>query len=578
MKKYNENDEVVRGNLGRFYSLVDMPGGYTFDHVETLNENNRLFNGQFKKGHYDSSGNRKFFTQVIRPAIEVARKFVDVDTKDVNTYPDFEGQELKVWMMQRKLRFWLKENKFGTTMNDVVDEYPKGHVVIKKSKSGWKKVSIENLRMVPSVQFLEDSPFVYEFLRMGRGEIEAMNWDGAPELLKDGDDEFILYECYEKEGMKWRRRIISDPQKIKEKVNEFGVETLMADEEYEPSILLDERMVKDLPYRELKWEDVPGRWLGLGFIELLRDNQIAFNETDNLERKGLALKALQLWQTRDDALGGTNALSNLENGTILKTDSEVNIVQKDNSDLSAFNSTRANLRENIEKNTFSSDITTGANLPSRTPGVVANLQGQMAASFFDKKRENLGLFFTYLILDDIIPDFKNGTRAAHTHTILASDKDAEQFDKLVADMYVEEESLKRTMASGYYPSDDVREDLRQRIIKKRGKGHRFANVPEGFYDNAKYWLTVDITGEAIDTGAKQNMIQTAMQIISTNPNTLKDKATRQMFFWMLSLGGISPYEMGIDVEDFNNINPQVAGSLSAGNGQASSMPTSQTMQ
>ena len=90
-----------------------MPGGYSHNIPETLKLIDLYYNSQFKTGKYDDLGFRKFFFNVVKPACDIATKFVDLDTKDIILTPESDQSEFKVWFLQKKLKQYLKNENFG---------------------------------------------------------------------------------------------------------------------------------------------------------------------------------------------------------------------------------------------------------------------------------------------------------------------------------------------------------------------------------------------------------------------------------------------------------------------------------
>ncbi len=561
------DDSSQRNNFQSFYRPVEMPGGYTFNHADNLRMIDLYYNSKFKTGQFDKKGFRKFFYNIVKPASDIATKFVDLDTKDIILIPEAPGHELKVWMMQRKLKQWLKDEDFGCLLNEIAEDYPKyGTVVVKMTKDGVQKVNLQNLRMDPSAKCFDES-FVYELMPMTKGDIEGMKaWDQTKiqELFGRGDDQiFFLYDCYDPSGGEWKHVVKADLFSKKKRGGGINRSTESeintGNESFFGSLTLFEETLgeEELPYRELHWEKLPGRWMGRGFVEYLEDNQIALNETTNIERKGIHFKGLQLWQTRDESIGGSNVLSDAENGDILRVESEITPIAKDNADLAAFNNSNSSWLTNVERKTFTTDITTGSNLPSRTPLGVANLQATLATSYFDLKRENFGLFLKDLILEDIIPSFKNESFKEHVLTFTSSDDELDKLDATITDIQVNDAVVKYALKHGYYPSKIMRDDLASRLTSEIKKNkYRYVKVPEGFYADAKYILDVNITNEAIDNGTKSQVLQLALQIIGTNPGILQMPAAKAILFSLLSLGGVSPVEIGLLNDQANQGNAQ----------------------
>jgi hypothetical protein len=563
-------DTNIRYNISSFYDPVEMPGGWYHNHVENLKEIDLSYNSKFKNGQYDSRGFRKFFFNITKPACDVATKFVDLDTKDVILIPTRVGDEMKVWLMQRKLKQWLKETGFAHLLNEVAGLYPRyGHVVVKKHNRKWSSVLLHNLRFNPGGESILKGNFIYEVHLWTRGEIEEMNFrnqDAVRELLARPGEEFYVYECYDRQGTKWKRTIRADLFcTIQDgKIHRTTEAQLNREkDDYIPPLVLDETEVKKLPYRELIWEKMPGRAMGYGYVEYLRDNQVATNEAENLERKGLALKALQLFQTRDDIVGGSNVLSESENGDILTIESEVTPIAKENSDLAAFNATRARWDSNTERKTFTSDFSHGGDLPSRTPLGVANLQAGMTTSYFELKRENYGLFVKDLLIEDTIPDFKEETAKHHILTFLGSDEELEKLDKTILEIKVGEAIIDHANKTGFFPSKLMVQDARERILSQIKKNkNRYLKISDNFYDDAQFMLDILVTGEQMDVGVQSQVIQLALQTVGTNPAILQNKTSRTIFFKLLSMGGVSPVELNMLNEEVDQTPLPQAGSMS----------------
>ena len=539
-------------NIASFYESIILPGGYSFSWPKTLKKIDLYYNSKFETGETDGQGFRKYFFNVVKPACDIATKFIDLDTKDINLVSVRPDDDLRVWLMQRDLKQWFRDTNFGSLLNEISHNYPKyGLTVLKKVDGELKFLNIQNLRFDVTHESLLRSPYVYELHRVTAKEIEQEGWS-TKEIPKDV--KFInVFEMYEYlDGKKWARTVLADPFKRRkpggegfERVTEAQVS---AEDDFVPAIKLEEDE-KALPYRDLYWEKIPGRLPGQGFVEYLFENQVSENEAENLERKGLYWKALQLYQTRDETVG-RNVFTSHENGDILKVNSEITPLVKDNSDLAAFNNTRSRWQRNSEQKTFSFDISRGEQLPSRTPLGVAQLSAGMVASYFDLKRENYGLFLKKVLTEDIIPEFENKSKKTHILTFMGSDSEIEKLDRAIAEVKVNKEAIKHAKKTGFMPSTLELDVIKSRIeLELKDKKNRYLDIPDGFYKEVKYLVDVIVTGEEIDTGARTQTLTVALQIIGSNPAILQDKTTRTVFFKLLELAGIPPLEISALVEE-----------------------------
>ena len=71
-------DNKQRDNISSYYDPVTMPGGWRFKHAETLKIINLYYQSQYQTGNTDEQGMRKFFFKIVRPACDIASKFIDL--------------------------------------------------------------------------------------------------------------------------------------------------------------------------------------------------------------------------------------------------------------------------------------------------------------------------------------------------------------------------------------------------------------------------------------------------------------------------------------------------------------------
>ncbi len=574
-------DPALRKLIASYYEDTEMPGGWTFNQPERIKSNVRMYNSKFKTGQYDHQGFRKFFYNIVKPCCDIATKFIDLDTRDILLTPEHSNDELRVFLMQRRLKHWLKDTSFGVLLNEITTDLPaNGHVVIKKSKEGWNIVPLENLRNNPAAKGLVTGSFA-EVYSMCLDEMKSLNWDTSELEVRGEEDEYIVYDFHVKQGKGWNRTVKADlfsrksdtgsiNRSVESQINQKG-------QDFYGAVTLHEETLKNHTYREIKWENVSGRALGRGYVEYLEDNQIARNETENLERKSMAIHSTPLWQTRDEELEGKNTIVNYQPGHILKVASEITPIATEARNLPQFTETRSNWDQNTERKTFTSDITTGASLPSRTPLGVANQQASMASSYFERKREEIGLFLKELLLEDIIPSFVSDTTKEHVMIFSCADDESNYLDEAITEALVGEKVQQYADKSGWYPSKEEKQYIRTQVMDKlKGKKNRYLKIPDSFWRQAKYMVDINITGESTDVGVKSQVLQLALQILGTNPAVTQDPSQRQIFFKFLSLGGINPTELGLTSQPSQpQVQPQVAGSLAKPSPMSGPMQTTQ---
>lgn len=546
----------TRNNIALFHKPIKMAGGYEWSHVDTLKFIDLYYNSEFSDGKTGKNGYRNFFFNVVKPPCDIATKFIDLDTKDIILTSETYGDEHRLWLMQRDLRCWLKENRFGQLLNEIAMRYPKyGSVVVKRTKQGeWKPVNIQNLRLDPSTNSLEESMFVYEIQLMSVRDIRKMKWNKQEidKLVKSSPNtkQFTVYECYDyqAEGKKWARSFKADFCKAKDKNGTIEIPESQLDQQYEylPAITLFEDEMDELPYRELHWERVPGRWLGLGFVEYLIDNQIRANEMANQKAQGMRFSSLHLFETQDETIG-RNVLD-LDNGQIIQG-SGLTPIALEERNFAAFGQEEERWAQNTERKTFSFDIARGGNLPSQTPLGVAELSAGMVSSYFEMKKENFGLFIKDIMLFDVIPAFKKDKSKEHILKFMASDKEVEKLRKTLTNSMMRKAYWDYAIRTGTVPSKLAWELEKVKLEGAMQKRKDLAfEIPDAFYDGLECSLDVQVTGEQMDVGARMQTYQNALQLIVTNPAILQDPSARALFTKMLELAGVSI----VDIEAMEN--------------------------
>lgn len=545
-------DNTLRDKLREFYDSHEMPGGFYFDHLETLRRINLYSNREFRSGRFDEQGFRKYFKSVSRVPVDVARKFIDIDTKNISVLPERAGNEFDAFIAREDLERWMEDKDLDKLQNQIRDELPRtGHAVIKKhgKDNNWDIVHIENLRMDTAAPTLKEGGWVIEQHVKPVGAIEDMaekwDWKNTEKLKRRfaGQDKFIFFECYHKKEGDWYRTIKSDIWRVEDE----SLEASINDETtYMPSITVREEEKVEFPYREIKFKDVRGRWLGEGFIEMLFDAQIAVNEAENLERKGLYFTSLHLFWSSDDEVSGQNVLENMTNGDILQADDFQPVVNEERN-LPAYRNTQQSWQNHVTRNTFTQDVATGANLPSRTRIGVAEQQMQAVASYFEElKRERFGGFIANWIERDVMPQFSDDQSERHRMMFAGNSDMIQRLDEFIVDAKVTIEINRVAKETGFFPSQQRQEEIRQSVRDQLDRQeHRYLEIPENFYDDIEYKIDIDVVGESVDKQAQQATVQQGLQVLNNNPQVVENESTRKFFFKLMELGGISPTEMGL---------------------------------
>lgn len=536
------------------HERITIVPGYTFSQRETLNQIELYHNSRFMTGDLDDDGWKKPFFNIVRKPCMVASKEIDLDTKDILIRAE-NGDYVTAELMAGELKQWLKDQNFGKDLNEYADNAPKyGSVVVKKVKNRLYCVDVKKLVLSnQSADSLDQTdiiePHLYTINELKLAATEN-GWDA--EKVKT----FIAYlESKGKflAGIDERYGYLPESDVIQGGSADklvYAVAIVAGADELEKSAdgktetemgqVLHVAAIDTHPYREWHFMKVPGRWLGLGFVELLFDAQIRANEVAYYKAKGLIYTSLHLFQTDDDTIT-KNMLNDVKNGDVIRTQQGRSItpVIVDERNLAHYGSEEQRWDSNVADLTFTPEIITGEGLPSGTPARSAIITDQNVKKFFDRKREDFGIWVRELIRKDILPLFKQEKNQKHVFSFTGVGPERDRLEELVVNTRLVaafEDFLKRT---GRVPAlaewQRFEGTERQRIARSRSLDIKMA---EGLYEHLDERLDVVITKENEDTDAKIAGRQLVLQALAANPDIAVNPITRPIFMELANLLGV----------------------------------------
>lgn len=543
VKNYKETslktNPTFANTMESVYDLVDM---YTVS--------------KFRDSGRDSLGYKKVFYNIVNLPVDVASKMLDLDTSQIYLTAEEGTSYWPSWLMGKELKFWMKDRYFGRNLNEYALKWPKyGDLWVKKVGDDVKWVPPQNMIYQVNAVDYKTTP-LYERHEYAPDELRVegalRGWENVEDAIaKTKDEVIVVYECsFPKgylEGEKNNYFVIPDGCKF----------TLAADK-------------RDLQYKKLKWEDLPGRLAGRGRVEQLFEDQIYLNRIANYKSEGYHWSSKKLYQTRDTGID-KNLMTQTDNGEILIVNDEIKPIVNEERNLQAYTSDEQRWEENAMNRSFSRDSMSGGRSPAGTPLGSTIIQTQMASGFYKQKKEELGDFIKEILWDWILPSFKNQKRKEHSILMqtLFSDEDegSEKFFNLKLN-----ERMNQLRRNSRYLSPDqwaIRRSIQVELLKNSD-----ISVPQSHYDNLKYKMNIIITGEQINAESKQATLNVIFQVLGSNPQVLQDKKARKVFNKMLDLAGISPK----DVFDDEMLGiKQVAGNFRASQGGSIASPAAPAM-
>lgn len=489
-------------------------GGFDYSQWETIQNIEFVDNSKFINGEKDKEGQTKFYLNTASFRKEVASKNIDIDVKNFNFVPE-EGQpEYGAIIARKKFKRWAKDNGLSDKINDTVDRFPKyGTIVAKKVGKEIEIVPLAKLRNQQDATSLEDASYVIEeHTDLNIHELmEYKGWDLSDLKLK-WNDKTTVYERYGfVPASFYKSKGYKSDKEDDEAVYCLSVVTLEKSKDGKTGGALLFMEETECPYIERHYARQDGRWLGIGEIEKQIDNQAARNMVFNLRKKGLAWASKNVFGSSDDTL--VNNLSmQVRDGDVLKLSNPNAMWRIDTANRAGadYNAVDTLLEENSNQRSFTFEVATGESMASGTPFRLGALLGNSVNSYYDKKRETLGLFWKSVVVEIMIPSWVRETEEEFIEGVLDTEEGFEELReakkaRLFTDMFIEsvimgkefdpeqakliiEEGLARTVRDNYKMTKDE--------IK-----------------NLKYRIDLDITGESIDMPKKIETLSNMSQFL-----------------------------------------------------------------
>jgi len=531
---------------------------FTSNQGELLRLIDMYYLSQYRDGDTDALGQRKAFYNISSLPVDVAAKELDIDTKNIRVYPEEWASNYGCILLKAELEQWMKLGYYGRELNKysfLLSKY--GHLVLKKVKGKVETVPLQNLYFRPDAKSFDDTPIIekhhYNSIEDFKNEAESLGWEDYQIVISNYDDdkkkELVVYEVFDPTAEGDNYMIVS----------KYGNKLA--------SMQLSKNIYKGLPF-----EEVPYRLMGRGQVEKLFEEQIYLNRIANYKAEGLHWSSKNVFQTKDSNLS-SNLLADVDNGDILRTNDELRRVDMREQNLSEYSYEEQRYEGNAYRRSFSSTPMTGEGTKQNVPFRSSYLSSQQAGSFYKRKREELGLFIKEVLVDWVIPEFKNQKRKEHKVLIENLMADQDKAEKLV-EALVDVKYAERVKKGGIKTPQQA--EVMKAIIRDKLMKDELV-IPEGYYDRLKYTTRIDITGEGIDTQQKFQAYQMMAQIAGQNPTAFENPITNKIFVKMFEAMGVSPIEMPMVKRELQDVigqqRAQVGGSLPAPARQPDTMMT-----
>ncbi len=518
----------IQNEINLYNGKVALDDGRFFSLPRTLKKIDRYVASQFMSPVRDRDGFKKIFYNIVKRPLKTSQKEIDIDTKHIMIKAK-EGQSyIPAWFFNLELKQFMKDEGFAKILNQITERYPQyGEVIVKDVNGAPEVKTLKNLRWEPSVH-IDNSPWIHEdhIMSLDEFEIEGKDkkWDNIDEIKeKAKESEIKLIKLVERTGYYKESELVKggNADKII-----YGMKLMTATDKNDTAkgneekhylqlaeMTITSQVLTKNPYRSLSWEDVEGRGIGMGVVEEMFEFQEFYNDVNNKERKALEWNSKKLFTTTDPT-NNKNLFTQHRSGDVLESRDlkELPMLERN---LSQYALLYKRIEETGNGITFTHEINTGQKMPAGTPFRLGALLSGGVEGYFNFKREKLGIFLQGIIEDFIIPKFKKSKRKSHIVNFDSDSGDIKLIDEMIVNELMREATEKFEKKTGHLPSVLEFENQRARVEELAArKKTRFLELPDSFYDNAKTYVDVIITGEQENTESDLETLTNLYQILA----------------------------------------------------------------
>lgn len=577
---------------------IEVVPGYNFSQYNTLKKIHLYFTNNYEKGNYEEIGGilrKKVFHNLSTWRCEVATKMIDMDVKDFVLVSNNADTDWNVYILEKELKVWLKKNEMGLILNEISRLLPiYGTVVLQKTKKGAEVVDLRYFYCDQSAKTLNDASYInkrmllshrdlrkmgklgwenvdeaidmfsgkynqgYDLGGINQGTSSKLYWEGSS-VTKSQAQAVPLVEVWERYGevpLSWFTDKESDENEyVLAKYCVAGVDQTAKNENgvilAEEGLVLYKEQIDEIPFKEVHYNKIEGRWLGIGIVEMLFENQRRINEVKNQEARANELASIQLFQTLDETIAG-NITTDLNNGDILKVKSLITPIATESRDMANLVATAENIEEHSNNLTFSRDVVSGENAPASATLGAVQIQTQQTTAVFDYKKENIGLFLGEFIKDLVFPQIEKELNREHIFRLTGSFSELAKLRNNYATRYSNNRIVEAVLQGA-----DVTPELQQGLYQlalddiSRMGDKIWTEVEKNFFKNLDYEVDIVSTGENRNIYAQINNGNAILQALSADPTILQDPAKKKVLFKVMSAMGWHTSEL----EDIDNSPP-----------------------
>ena len=563
--------ETIRSEVDDFiYNDIEVVDGYSFNQYDTIKRIHLYLNSQFEGSPY-FEGREKIFFNIVKFRKEAVARFFDIDTKDIKLRPLNPVSEFSTLFLEKELQYWVKKNKFDILLNKMADQFTAyGSAVLRKTKKGAKIMDLRRLFLDPTVESICDSRFIIikhsltvsqlrdkvkdgwdadAIERIIRRVEERQETTSTIDSYEDGAHINTIrstpyIEVYERFGEVEEEEFGGKSDKLVRSLfivaEPYMQEEIEGENYNQGEVLFKTKWTKEYPFKDIHYSKTEGRWLGVGVVEDLFPIQERFNEIKNQQRISMEISSIHLFQTADNTIV-SNVLTDLSNGTVVKSKSGINPIANEERNLAAFANEESSYMAMADRISFANDLVTGGQLPTSTPATNAVIQQNNSVSVFLFKRQNVTNWLQDFFTDLVLPQALKDMSAEH---ILRYVGDSSVLT-LIDDAYISVEKAKAILAADKAMSEEelmAVEFSTRTDLQKMGNA-RFVKIKENLYGDLEFEFDIQIGNEQEDPNVMANNIKAVLVDLASNPELMSNPLAKLLFSEYAQRIGINPAKL-----------------------------------
>lgn len=522
-------------------NLVFVTDKVAFEMRELIRRLRKNYWGVFDKPKDPVSGQKKTWIPLSRTLANVARKAIDLDTKDVG----FRSVRPSTIGITRFVRQWVREYLDTTFFGERLDAFltamtVDGSAVWKtyKTTNGKKKrleyVFVDNLNLYfdGTADSLQTVFRVTERSLLTVSQVKAMDgWDNTEGIqgvvgLHPSDmylgaqqtsmtSEYV--EVFELWGKIPKWLITGNEEKDKQYI-EGHIVCSGVGLKGDPRVhLIEENTNKDKegnivrPYEEAHYRKVPGRWLGVGPVEECIELQEWLNLVMNTRIQRNKTASLGILKIKSGAGITQRDLSGLiANGVVrVKDQDDITQLVITESGPASYNDERSAL-DWARSVTGASEVIQGESLPSTATATATAIQDRNAKQGFALTVDNVGHFLERWIDRHVLPFAASEIKSGDLVKVVGDPDEVRQLLESVARNIVAEEAEK-IIGEGRIPTPQEFDQAYQETLTL------LSQKKDRFLKAASKIVASDLAAEVVITNEEVNVPVVVQNLVSMLP-------------------------------------------------------------